>query len=382
MSYNDLDKFGYYQVADLKFYSKLDAAVAAQRLGTQVQWIYNDTVFESVDWTHEPAASLSELYRLRAQQIRDQYDYVVLWYSGGADCDNILNAFVDNNIRLDEAASVVNIEADTDPDGYLNGEIYNVVKPKIAKARLRQPDLKHSVIDLCQLTVDFFNNRSNRFDWVHTVSQYINPNYQARSQVVRNQRNWQDLMTAGKKVAFVWGIDKPKIINVGQQWVCVFRDVLDAAAITAYQINPLPGQYDEMFYWSPDLPQLIVKQAHVLKKFMQALDTTSALLSPKHIERNPSVIKNGKPYWLTTDGIHLALYPGWHPRPFQVKPHSLIFSPRDNWFFNLPDLDPAKTAWRNGLQYFWNTTPDWLKKDPRDMVKGIKVMTSRSYNIA
>lgn len=381
MLFNDIDKFGYYQVAGLKFYSKLDAATAAQRLDSPLKWIYNDTVFDAVNWTQEPTCSLSELYRKRAEQIRCSYDYVVLWYSGGADCDNILNAFIDNGIRLDEAASVVNIEADTDPNGYLNGEIYNVVKPKIAQAQLRQPDLKHSVIDLCQLTVDFFNHKSNRFDWVHTVSQYINPNYQARAQVVKNQRHWQNLMASGKKVAFVWGIDKPKIIHTGRQWFCVFRDVLDAAAITAYQINPPPGQFEEMFYWSPDCPELIVKQAHVVKKFMQSLEPTSKLLSPIHAERNPSVVKNGKPYWLTNDGIHLALYPKWHPRPFQVKPQSLIFSPRDNWFFNLPDKDNAKVVWRNGLQYFWTSTPDWLKKDPTDIVKGIKVITSRSYRI-
>ncbi len=379
---SDLDKYGYYRVADLKFYSKLDASVAAARLAQKIQWIYNDEVFAAVDWSQEPGLDLANLYRIRAQQIRDTYDYVVLWYSGGADCDNILNTFIDNDIKLDEAASVVNIEADTDPNGYLNGEIYNVVKPKLAQARTKQPQLRHSVIDLCRPTMDFFANRTNRFDWVHKVSQYVNPNYLARSQVVRSNSHWMNLINAGKKVAFVWGIDKPKIVHLGHTWMCVFRDVLDAAAITAQQIDPLDGQFDEMFYWSPDMPQLIVKQAHVLKRFMESLTLDSPWLSSQYNDRNPSTVINGKIRWLTSDGIHLALYPKWHPRPFQVKPYSLIFSPRDQWFFDLPDNDPSKVAWRNGLQYFWQTMPDWAKKESQDLSSGLKIISSRPYYLS
>ena len=121
----DKDKFGFYQVGKLKFYSKFDAADLAARTNQSISWNFNDEVFGLYDWSTEPVASLPDLYRARAQQLRDQYDYLVLWYSGGADCDNILDTFVDNNIRLDEAAGVINMAADSNKDGYLNGEIYN-----------------------------------------------------------------------------------------------------------------------------------------------------------------------------------------------------------------------------------------------------------------
>lgn len=378
----DKDKFGFYKVGELKFYSKFDAADVAAKSNQQITWHFNDEVFGLHDWTKEPIVSLPELYRIRAQQLRDNYDYLVLWYSGGADCDNILDTFIDNNIRLDEAAGVINMAADSNRDGYLNGEIYNLTVPKIQKIQeTSQPWMIHTLLDLCQPTVDYFTNAANKFDWIHKVSQYVNPNYMARSQIVKTQSRWMDMINSGKRVAFIWGIDKPKIACVGQNFTLVFRDVLDAAAITHHQVDAVPGLFDEMFYWTPDLPELIIKQAHVLKQFMKSLPSSSGFLTTKKLDRNPVIAINGKLHWLKYDGIHTALYPKWHPRPFQVKPDSLIFSPRDNWFFNLPDTDIAKQTWRQGLEYRWQNTPDMLKSNKDSLWHGFKVLTSRPYNI-
>jgi hypothetical protein len=136
-----------------------------------------------------------------------------------------------------------------------------------------------------------------------------------------------------------------------------------------------------MFYWTPDLPELIIKQAHVLKRYMKSLPATSPFLTKEKLDRNPVITINGVPHWLKYDGIHTALYPKWHPRPFQVKPDSLIFSPRDNWFFQLPDTDIAKQTWRQGLEYRWQHTPDLLKANKNSLWHGFKVLTSRPYNI-
>lgn len=378
----DKDKFGFYQVGDLKFYSKFDAASVAAKTNQSLSWHFNDEVFGLYDWSKEPVTSLPELYRARAQQLRDNYDYLVLWYSGGADCDNILDTFVDNNIRLDEAAGVINMSADSNRDGYLNGEIYNLTVPKIQHIReTSQPWMIHTLIDLCQPTVDYFSSMANKFDWVHKVSQYVNPNYMARSQIVKTQSHWMNMINSGKRVAFIWGLDKPKIAGVGNKFSLVFRDVLDAAAITHHQVDTTSGLFDEMFYWTPDLPELIIKQAHVLKRYMKSLPATSSFLTTKKLERQPVITINGKLYWLKYDGIHIALYPKWHPRPFQVKPESLIFSPRDQWFFDLPDTDISKQTWKQGLEYQWNNMPDFLKTDIKRMDLGFKVLTSRSYDL-
>lgn len=378
----DKDKFGFYRVGNLKFYSKFDAALVAEKINQPLTWHYNDEIFSAYDWARPSTQSLSELYRERAQQLRDTYDYLVLWYSGGSDCDNILNTFVENNIKLDEAAGLINMDATGDTNDYLNGEIFNLTVPKIQHLQeTSQPWIRHTLIDICQLTIDYFANQQNKFDWVHKVNQYVNPNYHARTLVVKTQPHWMDMINAGKKVGFIHGIDKPKIVGINGKWSLVFRDILDAATVTHNQIDGFPGLFDEMFYWTPDMPTLVIKQAHVLKKFMKQLRPNSPFVSTIYNDRNPVVSIDGKIYWVTSNGIHTALYPNWKPLPYQFKPSSLIFSNRDSWFFSLPDNDIAKHTWQTGLEYRWNQTPVFLKRNPADIKKGFKVLSSRAYDI-
>lgn len=381
-SIHDKDRFGFYRVGDLKFYSKFDAADIAVKTNRPLTWHYNDEIFASQNWLTEPNDTLEELYRQRAQQLRDRYDYLVLWFSGGADSDNILNVFVKNNIRLDEAAGLINMEATGDRDGYLNGEIYNLTVPKIQSIKEQsQPWIRHTLIDICQLTVDYFSQQKNRFDWVYKVNHYVNPNYTARTQVVKSQRHWMDLISSGKTVGFIHGVDKPRVIGINNKYSLVFRDILDAAAVTHNQIEDIPGFFNEMFYWSPDLPQMLIKQAHVIKKQLKKAEQLPQDFNKIKNTWCPMVTVNGQTYWMTTDAVHRALYPGWQPVPWQVKPGSLIFSPRDQWFFDLPDNDLAKQVWRQGLEYRWAQTPDWLKANPFNLRDGFKVLISQPYDL-
>ena len=61
-----------------------------------------DTQFSEFDWTQEPSESFDELCATRAKMIRDKYDYVRIWYSAGRDSHHILKTFLDNNLRVDE----------------------------------------------------------------------------------------------------------------------------------------------------------------------------------------------------------------------------------------------------------------------------------------
>ena len=66
------DQFGYYTVGPaFKTYSKLQAIEEMQRTGIHLEWHFNREKYSKYDWTTEPTESLDELYRRRAQQIRD-----------------------------------------------------------------------------------------------------------------------------------------------------------------------------------------------------------------------------------------------------------------------------------------------------------------------
>ena len=294
------DIFGFYTVDDLKFYSKFDAIEVATRFEKNVGWNFNDNIFTKIDWTIEPTESLSELYRQRAQQLRDSYDYLILWYSAGSDSDNILNTFVNNNIQLDEVASLVNYEATGNKNDWLNGEIYNLAIPKINTIReTTQPWIKHTIIDICQHIMNFFNSQKNSADWIYNNNLYLGPNSIAKSTVVSSQPKWLDLINSGKRVAFIWGLEKPKIVNINGSYDLIFKDLIENAVTASRQIDPMPGQFDELFYWSPESGKLLAKQAHTIKRFLKTVNCTSPYLSQLTDPRASCTVINDKIFWLT-----------------------------------------------------------------------------------
>ena len=95
------DRYGFYTAGSFKTYSKLEAIEHTKITGQPVEWNFNRATFEQYDWTQEPPGSLEFWYGERARQIRERYDYIVLWFSGGADSHNALMSFVKNNIFVD-----------------------------------------------------------------------------------------------------------------------------------------------------------------------------------------------------------------------------------------------------------------------------------------
>ena len=204
------DKLGFYQTGNFKTYSRFEAAEKSVKSGHVPHWNFNDEIYGCLDWTQEPTESLGELYRQRAQQLRDEYDYLVLWFSGGADSTNILNSFVNNSIKLDEVASYVNYEATKDSYSWLNAEIYHVAAPVVDKAKLKQPGLQHRILDQSQLTIDLFSEKSAKFDWIYNVNTHISPNACARRDIKLTVPYWRKLFDSGKKVGFIYGVENPQ----------------------------------------------------------------------------------------------------------------------------------------------------------------------------
>lgn len=158
---NDFTKFpdplGYYQVGNMKFYSKLEAIEMQEKTGIHLHWNFNEDVFSSYDWKTEPSAPILELYRQRAQQLRDKYDYIILNFSGGADSTTILESFVNNDIKIDELVSQINYDANGDKNAWLNSEIFVTTIPYVERLKERHPWIKHRLVDLTQLELDHFN---------------------------------------------------------------------------------------------------------------------------------------------------------------------------------------------------------------------------------
>jgi hypothetical protein len=370
------DKFGFYQVGDFKSYSKFDACTVAEKTNQALKWNFNDEVYQSINWEQEPAESLSELYCKRAQQLREKYDYLVLWFSGGADSTNILDSFLLNNIKLDEVTSYVNYEATGDRFNFLNAEVYNVAVPRIEQAQKLQPWLRHTLVDLSQMTMDHFQKKDTKFDWVYHMNGYFNPNNTSKQDIKLKVQHWRDMIDQGKRVCFIHGFDKPRVFNINGKYYFKFIDMIDGAVSAHNQMIDRDWEFDEIFYWSPDAPLIPVKQAHVVKKFLKQATADDLEINHKNM---CFTTFNKKLYSLPLDKLHRLIYPNWYPVLYQAKPVSMIFSARDEWFFKLPESDPAKYSWKVGLEHLWRTMPNSLKNDHTDIRRGFKHLFTHYY---
>lgn len=66
----------------------------------------NNDVYDTVDWTKPPEKSIGELEEEHAIRLRQTYDYVRVWYSGGSDSHSIVESFLRAGQRIDEIAVV------------------------------------------------------------------------------------------------------------------------------------------------------------------------------------------------------------------------------------------------------------------------------------
>ena len=369
-----LDPLGCYRVGDLKFYSKLEAIEMHTKTGHHPHWDFNEAVFSSYDWTVEPKENILELYRQRAQQLRDQYDYIILTYSGGADSTTVLESFLDNDIKLDEIVSYVNHERDS----FLSAEIYQVAVPNIECLKEKHPYIKFRTINLLDLEMSHFSINDTKFDWIYEMNFCINPNNASRVDFGLKIKEWADLIHAGKKVCILTALDKPRITQDNGKFYFKFIDFIDCAATVKSMAGQQPWT-DELFYWTPDFPKILIKQGHLIKNYLKG-----DVIKLPHVSLQKSDLAyrevNGKKYWLSNHGVHSLIYPKWNINTFTVgKANSILFTPRDTWFFNLQNEHTAKKNWFTGLEKLWKTLPDYWKTDPESIYRGIKACWSKNY---
>lgn len=322
------DKFGYYQVNNKKTYRKLEAVEWAKQDRIPFKWSFNDEVFSALDWTKEPNVSLWELYKQRAKQIRESYDYVVLWYSGGSDSNNILEAWIDADCKIDEIATCWGYKTSGNLYDFQNAEITNVVLPDIKKLKDSGFDFKFRLIELPEISLKLFKTWGT--DYEYYINYHASINNPAKHLFRRYIKDYNDMITKGKKVAFVWGTEKPILHFTDDKHHFNFIDCIDNCVGPYCQENYHKGWYDELFYWTPDAPLIPIKQSHIIKNFIELCDDKKFYQKDRaHNGYNASINM-----YINYDTVKFLLYPKWSTKTFSNgKAHSFIFSERDDWFF-------------------------------------------------
>jgi hypothetical protein len=363
---NDPFKHGYYEVNGYRTFSKLEAIEIQNKTGHWPHWRFNDEVFAQQNWLQEPKIDLYELYKTRARQIRETYDYVVLFYSGGSDSVNILTAWIDADLKIDEIATVWNLEGSKDRADYMNAEVDRVVLPSVKRLQDKGLDFKFRLIDITEHTESFIKTVGE--DYNYYVNNHYSPNNIIKSQFRERIKDYSELIDQGKSVCFVWGSEKPQIFPDGDKHYLQFFDIMDNCVTPYAQQRVAQGWYDELFYWTPDLPEMIVKQAHTLLKFAETCDMQEFYQSKPNRYGYNRKIKQ----YITSAAAKIILYPKWDPTTFNNgKPTNVVFSERDSWFWN-GNTDGRSVLDPLNKRYFATLGSAWINDgcNPRSGIKG------------
>lgn len=116
--------YNFYSVGEKIFNNKL-AAISywdANNHSSRIIWNYYhyDNEMNKLNYTIEPSESLQELYLHRAKKLREEYQYLILFYSGGHDSNQILETFFLNNIFVDEVCIWTHSKKINNPDQILS----------------------------------------------------------------------------------------------------------------------------------------------------------------------------------------------------------------------------------------------------------------------
>lgn len=261
------DNSVYYVVNQSRYRNKLEAFTVAFSQGHWPHWYFYEDEFSSVDWQTEPSQDIVSLYRQRAQQIREQYDYIIVWFSGGSDSDNVVRSFLDQGLHIDEICHKTSIDIHRRRDSGTDSENTSMetllaVKPRLEEYQNRYPWWKPKI-----KINNMFEYAAKR--WAQNGKDAFTTNYY--NFWVTGKEYSLDFLQHKKKnqrIANVYGQDKPKIVHNENKFYLTFMDHCHNANDMISQ--DLEDQTDHIwFYWHPESSDILRKQAHMIVRYLK-----------------------------------------------------------------------------------------------------------------
>lgn len=382
------DIHGYYVVNNQKFHSKVQALICASELLNKInekisessfkiedpkiliKWNFNDEIFQAYNWKIEPEEDLDTLYHRRALQLRQKYDHIIVYYSGGSDSHNMIMSFLNQNLFIDEIIvhhvnsgikilenlEMSNVDARIQPLTETKLQLF----PRLKEISSLSPKTKIKIFDTTNHTIENFSNKQDG-SWVLNVREELNPIDSAKYNFIQFD-NYKKIVEKNTKIGILVGLDKPKIrINNEKIYLC-FVDRVYNINLFYQELEKYSNSQVEFFYSSPDACELICKQSHELKKWVLSSKNNIKILTDNHGVDHSIYLKvkekietlNRISRLFFEENARSILYPTtWKKDWFQAKKSTLNWnSEADFWFHSRFDSNSLQgSCWKNSIKY-------------------------------
>jgi hypothetical protein len=329
-------RHGYYQVGTSLFQNKSIALQHASRERLPIQWHFNEDAYANMDWRQRLSMPLEQIYRLRAQQLRDRYRYLILCWSGGADSTTILHTFLDNHIPLDEVVILWPLtrskgryspNLDISSTNMMSEWDFSI-KPQIDQLRLNHPNLRITIGDMLA------ENRmiEDRDDTIRITEKH---NYTT----IQRCRILDDIiksrMDQHHDLAAIMGVGPLDCVITDRYLSVWFRDDI-ANTLSASDLTAEGWLRNiEYFYWTPDMPEIVREQAHHMADHLEAYPLDRHYISHMKLDKMGNfVTTHNPPGEIERRFKKRVLYSTWDHNRFQVVKSKDTHFHHDNmiWF--------------------------------------------------
>jgi len=336
---------GIYTVGVRSFLSKTQALIEATKTNQQPSWDFSNEIFSKMDWTSGQTEDIRVLYRKRARQLREKYDYLILSYSGGSDTWTVLRSFIEENINVDEilvrwplkaTSDLFTVSTNTSAGNILSEWELNI-KPDLDYIAKTYPNIKITVYDWS----DDINDEVTEADW-NSVNDHLNPGVFRKFTVIGEKE--RSMIDAGKRTAIIWGVDKPQVRYKDGNLYSYFLDKLANTRC----IDGVNNRTAELFYWTPDFPELAHAQARLVYEYFIKNPELVHIVDWDSNAPGKKVLYNKL--------VRSLVYPDWNIKKFQAdKPTSLVWCTNDAWIFTHLPYHRYYQSWEHGLNSIKNS---------------------------
>ena len=252
-----------------------------------------------------------------------------------------------------------------------NAEFHLHTKNRLDYIKNKSPNTRITLLDTSKSILDSLLNNLNN-DWVNTKNDVFNATgaFQFNPLYFIELRKRLDKL---KRVAYVIGIDKPKLLIENNNLYLFFIDKTVGIVSLQENINEYSNITTVLFYWDVESCDLMCKQAHTifkiikndinLKKIWQSADINIRRRLQEILLRN-------------------MIYTTWDNNWFQVNKTIKDWNCEwDYWFTQGMSDSKEYDIWLDGLKTLKPKISNFIDYDAHGSIKGTKHYLSKFYYI-